>query len=1006
MAMTGDPDALQALIDADDQPVFALDRELRYTAFNQAHAATMRALYGVEIALGERLADYQTVDADRETAQANLERVLAGERVIASAYSGEPGRERRYFDIEHTPLTGVAGTVVGVCVHAYDVTERKRAEMALQASASERSLISANVRDVVFRLAVEPHDRFRFVEVNPAFLEVTGLTEDQVVGKLVQEVIPEPAHALVLGNYKKAVRTGKAVGWEEISDYPAGKKYGEVSVAPVYDADETCTHLIGLVHDVTERVRAEEELRKSEVTLRAVLDATPFPVALVDTQDDVIEYWSRSALTLFGHTAPTAAKWDQMAYPDPDYRREVVDRWKPCLEKARLSGEAVNAGEYRVTCRDGSVRVCEQYATFLADRLVVTFNDVTERKRAEEEIRRQTVELATLNRLGAKIGLSLSFDEMGVETAGGLVEALECDLAFLFVRDGDRLLLKGMAQKDGKKKLGEIPEHRVGECLCGLAIQEGVPLYSRDIFNDGRCTWDECRQAGLRSFAALPLRVGDEIIGVVGLASESERDFEEQATFLETLASQVAFKVQNARLFTSVESQGVELREREAVLANAQRIAHLGSWTWDGSSDRTTWSAETYRIYGVAPDVAPTQATLLDLLHPDDRGLMSDWISKAVGGLAPQGVQFRAVRPDGEVSWLYGEGEAVLDETGVVTRLIGTVMDVTERKAAEDNLVAAARQWRETFDAMSDSVALFDSEGRIVRCNAATVALTGRGFEEILGHRCYEVFHGTEDFHRDCPQRRAFKTRQAETCVIEQDGKWLRVTFAPQLDDSGAVEGGVHVVSDVTGLKQTEQRLRQSIARQERISDGVIAALARSVEVRDPYTAGHQRRVGELAVAIARGLGEDEASVRLVQIAAMLHDVGKIVIPAEILSKPGRLTPVEFALIKAHSQAAYDILASIDFDLPVAEIVVQHHERLDGSGYPAGLSGEAIMPQARVLAVADVVEAMVSHRPYRAALPLEAAMAEIADGAGSRYDAAACEAALRLFREQGFAFSE
>jgi PAS domain S-box-containing protein len=402
MAMTGDPDALQALIDADDQPVFALDRELRYTAFNQAHAATMRALYGVEIALGERLADYQTVDADRETAQANLERVLAGERVIASAYSGEPGRERRYFDIEHTPLTGVAGTVVGVCVHAYDVTERKRAEMALQASASERSLISANVRDVVFRLAVEPHDRFRFVEVNPAFLEVTGLTEDQVVGKLVQEVIPEPAHALVLGNYKKAVRTGKAVGWEEISDYPAGKKYGEVSVAPVYDADETCTHLIGLVHDVTERVRAEEELRKSEATLRAVLDATPFPVALVDTQDDVIEYWSRSALTLFGHTAPTAAKWDQMAYPDPDYRREVVDRWKPCLEKARLSGEAVNAGEYRVTCRDGSVRVCEQYATFLADRLVVTFNDVTERKRAEEEIRRQTVELATLNRLGAK----------------------------------------------------------------------------------------------------------------------------------------------------------------------------------------------------------------------------------------------------------------------------------------------------------------------------------------------------------------------------------------------------------------------------------------------------------------------------------------------------------------------------------------------------------------------------------------------------------------------------
>jgi PAS domain S-box-containing protein len=341
-----------------------------------------------------------------------------------------------------------------------------------------------------------------------------------------------------------------------------------------------------------------------------------------------------------------------------------------------------------------------------------------------------------------------------------------------------------------------------------------------------------------------------------------------------------------------------------------------------------------------------------------------------------------------------------------VQRAIDEQARQRERAAAEQRLAAAAFEWRQTVDAMRDSVAVFGGDGRVLRCNAATTVLTGRGFTDIIGRPCYEVFHGTHEYHSDCPQRRAFESGHVENSFMEQDGQWLRVTFEPEIDAAGRVRGGVHMVTDVTGLKQTERRLLESISKQRAVTDGVIAALARAVEARDPYTAGHERRVSELATAMALRLGLDEKMAQGVHVAGQLHDVGKITIPAEILSKPGRLSATEFELIKGHSQAGFEVLEAIDFPWPVARITLQHHERLDGSGYPTGLKGDEILREARILAVADVVEAMISHRPYRAALPLEAAMVEIEDGAGSRYDAAACTAALRLFRQQEFTFAQ
>ena len=183
-----------------------------------------------------------------------------------------------------------------------------------------------------------------------------------------------------------------------------------------------------------------------------------------------------------------------------------------------------------------------------------------------------------------------------------------------------------------------------------------------------------------------------------------------------------------------------------------------------------------------------------------------------------------------------------------------------------------------------------------------------------------------------------------------------------------------------------------------------VQTIATAVEMRDAYTAGHQHRVAQLAVAIAHEIGLREEQIEGLFLAATIHDVGKINVPAELLSKPGKLTSLEYQMIQTHVQTGYEIMKRISFPWPIAQIILQHHERLDGSGYPQGLKGEAILPEARILAVADVVEAMMSHRPYRQALRVEAALAQVEQNKGRLYDPAAVEACADLFRNKGFNF--
>ena len=211
----------------------------------------------------------------------------------------------------------------------------------------------------------------------------------------------------------------------------------------------------------------------------------------------------------------------------------------------------------------------------------------------------------------------------------------------------------------------------------------------------------------------------------------------------------------------------------------------------------------------------------------------------------------------------------------------------------------------------------------------------------------------------------------------------------------GAVDYFVALLDDITDRRESVKRLRKSLG-------ATIQAMTVAVETRDPYTAGHQRRVADLARSIAAEMGFAADQIDGVLMAAVIHDIGKLSVPAEFLSMPRRLTDVEYSIIKTHAQAGHVILKNIEFPWPIARMVLEHHERMDGSGYPQGLTGNDILIESRILAVADVIEAMASHRPYRPGLGLDAALREISENSGILYDPEVVDVCLRLFHDKGY----
>lgn len=709
--------------------------------------------------------------------------------------------------------------------------------------------------------------------------------------------------------------------------------------------------------------------------------------------------------------------WADMTHPD-DLAADVAQ-----FEQV-MSGESDGyTMEKRFVRADGSTvyatidvkairRIDRSIEFFLA-----TIEDITLRKQRERELQQQRNLYAALSATNKIIIRTHERQQLMAEVCRVAVQRTEIVFAWLgLVEESTARILPAASFGDERDYAVRItvsadPDLPEGRGPAGTAVRENRHVISKDVANDPAMSpWrNDLNEIGVRACASFPIRRRDKVIGCMNFYAKDGNLFtEETVSLLDEMSDDISYALNNLEREQERAAAVAELSLAEERWQFALEGGEHGVWEWNTQTGKVYFSRQWKSMLGYADDdLSDSLEEWSSRVHPEDLSATMEAIQRHFRGETTIYISEHRLRcKDGSYKWILDRGKVMTrDAEGKPLTVVGTHTDLTEIRAAELRQRESEAKFRGLVEQTLVGIYIID-DVTMYYANPRTAEIFGYHMDEILGPKMQKLVH-PEDW--PLVQGNIRKRLRGEVNSMSYE-------FRGRRRDGTDVNIGVHgsrgeyagrpviigVLQDITERLRTSRQLDEYVARLEKSIEATTRAISEMVEIRDPYTAGHERRVAEIAVAIGGELGMSEHDLAGLKIMGHVHDVGKIVAPAEILSKPGRLSAAEYEIVKAHAEKGYEILKSIDFPWPVAEAVRQHHERMDGSGYPRGLKGEQIMLAARILAVADVVESMASHRPYRPALGPAQALAEIEKNAGRLYDTGVAAACLRLFRDKNY----
>lgn len=834
-----------------------------------------------------------------------------------------------------------------------EIEQRRYVQQALESEKAHLEQLLESAQEGVAVTDTEGMVR----RINSEFTKIFGYTRKEVEGKSIEELIAPQHRYDEAKSITERARKGKSVSLETACRRKDGSVLDVSVLASPIIVNKQLVGMYAIYRDISSRKEAERSLRASEERYRTLVNTTPEAVTVTDLEGN-ITYVSTQTLQIHGYDSPDELLGkNAFDLIDPAEHKMAMANLKKTMEE----GMTRNLG-YKLLRKDGTTFDGELNASLITDdqgnpqAFVATTRDVTERKLAERTLRENEEKYRNL------------FQNSN-------------DAIFIHDLDGNII--------DVNNKVLVLFEYSKSEIL-SLTIDK---LHPSDALPKSTQAFKEISKKGSVNFE-IDFKKKD---GTIFPAEVSSSMFEiGGAKVIQGVVRDISGRVRAEHNLRDSEERFRELVEKAgaAILIDDRegkikfcnkRLADLFGYTLEEMKTKDIGS----------------------IIHPDDFERVVKFHNGRVNGKkVPSKYEFMGIKKNGEIMYL--EIDAVALKEG--DKIIGTrsyLWDITQRKMSEDAIKSSEERLKILFEYAPDGYYLTDLKGIFLDGNRAAEEMVGYKKEELIGKN----FAKTKLLStKQLPKAAALLARNAlgqptgpdEFILTRKDGSKTIVsirTFPVRIEGKTVVLGIAH---DITEYKRTQEELKRSYERMQKVLEDTINALTSAVEKRDPYTAGHQHRVAVLADAIAERMRLPEKQKEGLHVAALVHDIGKINVPAGILNKPSGLSEPEFALVKDHVIVGYDILRTIEFPWPVAEIVLQHHERLDGSGYPSGIKDGAILLEAKILGVADVVESMLAHRPYRPARGIEVAVNEITKNKKKLYDPKVVNACLKVLKDNQF----
>src|SRR3989339_46277 len=796
--------------------------------------------------------------------------------------------------------------------------------------------------------------------------------------------------------------------------------------------------LVSIISPILENTALYIQIRKAEENYRSIFE-NAIEGIFQRSPDGRLITANPSFARIFGYNTPedlmeNVTDFVRQVYVDPD-RGVEFNR----LMDAK--GEVRNF-VYRARRKDGSQAWSSVtgYAVRVENGVLLYYEgmseDITERKSSELQLKLTKEILETLNRPNNIIKLISDILHMlkentGIEAVGIRLREGE-DYPYYVTNGFPDPFLEAENYLCARDAAGEIIRDSKGnpylDGRCGNVLR-GRTDPALPFFTEAGSFWtntttqhlakksekedqgrirNRCNAEGYESLALIPLRSGEEIIGLLQLSDSRQNLFTlDMIRFLEGIGASIGIAIARRR---SVEA----LREsEEKYRLHFENVTDM-IFSIDSEMKLLSISPSVEKVLGYRPEGLTGKPIYeVQVLARDHLEEAYSDIRYVLAGKKIPGKVYEFIAKDGALRCCEISAAPLLHD-GRAAAVICVARDITERKQAEEWLLRERSMVDRIMRTSPAGITVADRDGRIVFANKRAEEILGLSLDKITGLTYDSPEWLITDFDGN-----PFPIEQLPFAMVTSSGNpvygirhaitspdgrriYLSINGAPISDEKGNINEVVFSIDDITEQRRADEKISETVGKLKRGIDDTIRAMAMIVEERDPYTAGHQERVANLSVAIARDLNLSEEQISGIRMAGMIHDIGKMKVPAEILSKPTQLSHIEFDLIKTHAEVGYRILGTIEFPYPVAKIAYQHHERINGSGYPQGLERDEILIEARIIAVADVVEAMASYRPYRPGLGIDVALEEIEKNRGLCYDDEVADACLRLFREKGF----